>query len=202
MFNTDDVYEEAVRHSRLHAEDEVKSNHFKVGSALTAMLLITGISYVVFKVYESETTSNNLSLIDKDLIVQIETQKEVSTLVNKVDSSEAEYLNALRNIESELIQERGSVNFDKNGHKDLSLAMNNLTSDRRLDENSVYTKELKKEIAVKEERKIIVKKGDTLRSISSKFYGDEMNYKRIIASNTSLMDNDTIYVGQTIHLPY
>ncbi len=47
-----------------------------------------------------------------------------------------------------------------------------------------------------------MKKGDTLESISKKFYGNLMRYKEIMASNSNLLnDSSVIYEGQEITLP-
>jgi len=129
-------------------------------------------------------------------------------------------MNALKSIESELTEERETLDLNPKRQQSLSTAMSNLVDDSSLADNTTYTKELKKEIgsevkkiktpaaiannSVKEKaRKIIIKKGDTLEGLSNKYYGDSTNYKRIIASNENLhTTDDTIYAGETILLPY
>jgi len=163
---------------------------------------------------------NESLVVKREVVAKIEIKPELIASVDvKSNSSEDAYLNALKSIESELTEERETVNLDTKSQMSLSAAMSNLTDETMIAENTTYTNELKKEIGsevkkvetptaiaqnnVKEKaRKIIVKKGDTLQGISSEFYGDPMNYKRIIASNDSLNFDDTIYEGQTILLPY
>ena len=64
--------------------------------------------------------------------------------------------------------------------------------------------QLTKEITGKEsDRVIVVKKGDTLASLSVKYYGNATQYNKIIANNAGLIsENSIIYAGQKIKLPY
>ena len=86
----------------------------------------------------------------------------------------------------------------------LSEAMSDIV-DEAISDNSNYTNNLKKEIVPESKSKsriVVVKKGDTLESISKKFYGNSMKYKSIMASNSNLLDNsNVIYEGQEITLP-
>lgn len=229
MFDTNDVYNNAVRGSTLHTEE---NGHFKkslMGSKIVSVLLLTGIAYVGFHYYTTNITAEAL-VVKKELVAEIQTKSELIASVNvKPNNSEEDYLNALRAIEGELTEERENVNLNTNEQMSLSSAMSDIMEDNVLADNTNYTKELRKEIdteidvvvdttsiivdtatnstiveksSQEESRTVIVKKGDTLQGISNKFYGDAMNYKRIVASNDSLKYNDTIYVGQTILLPY
>ena len=230
MFDTNDVFNDAVRGSTLYTDDNssVKSG---IGSKVVAMLLVTSVAVVGFNFYspidsvvnklavKKELISEQELVVKNELITEIQTKSE-TLVVEKVSDSEEAYLSALREIESELNEERESINLDTQEQSDLSLAMSNLIDDTLLADTSTYTNELRKEIGVESEkvaestsvivdnstkeesRTVIVKKGDTLQGISNKFYGDAMNYKRIVASNDSLRTNDTIYEGQTILLPY
>lgn len=232
MFDTNDVFNDAVRGSTLYTDDNssVKSG---IGSKVVAILFVTSVAVVGFNFYspidsvvnklavKNELISEQELVVKNELITEIQTKSE-TLVVEKVSDSEEAYLSALREIESELNEERESINLDAQEQSDLSLAMSNLIDDddTLLADTSTYTNELRKEIGVEsdkvaestnaivdnstkeESRTVIVKKGDTLQGISNKFYGDAMNYKRIVASNDSLRTNDTIYEGQTILLPY
>lgn len=214
MFDTNDVYNDAVRGSSVHTEENMTSSE-SLGSNILATILLAGIAYVGFNYYTSNYSM--LSTVEKDLVVknklvaEIQVESELQ-IVPRIDNSEADYLMALRELESELVEKNENISLDTNEQMDLSLAMNDLMNDTL--DNTHYTNELRKEIGVeldkvvetsikKDSRRVVVKKGDTLQSISDEFYGDAMNYKRIIASNASLNYNDTtIYEGQTILLPY
>ena len=266
MFDTNDVFNDAVRGSTLHVDDN-SSVESSIGSKVVAMLLLTGITYVGFNYYASMSNVDKTLVVKNELVaeIQVESESLVETKLEtmaQLSNSEANYLSALREIESELTEEREYVNLDTSKQLNLSSAMTDILEDEVVSKNTNYTNALRKEIGVevnkveksfsssvmsefddtmvttnlnedkelnglsltiselmddketdvevntlrlnesKDTRTVVVKKGDTLQGISNKFYGDAMNYKRIIASNDSLISNDTIYVGQTILLPY
>ncbi len=153
------------------------------------------------------------------------TAKEAPTMLATVED---DYLKALDTMEVDVLvdTEIAEVNASKNKIKtqmELSQAMNSILDESNV-ESSVYTQELNSEIigegAIKEDsiakiesntkeessskdRVVIVKKGDTLAGISKKVYGNEMKYKKIMASNNNIVnDPSMIYVGQEITLPY
>ncbi len=114
-------------------------------------------------------------------------------------------------MEVDVLEEAQPTN--KNGvtppQANLSREIGNIV-DEAISDNSTYTNELKKEITPTakktntiKSRVVVVKKGDTLASLSKKFYGNSLKYKKIIASNSNLFQNsNTIYEGQKIKLPY
>jgi len=220
MIDTNDVFEDAVRGSTLHSEENDEFEKSFMGSKIVSVLLLAGIAYVGFNYY-GKTMSSEPLVVKKEVVAKIKIKPElIATVDEKPNSSEEAYINALKSIESELTEEKKAVDLDTKEQMSLSTAMNNLIEETTVADNTTYAKELKKEIGVEEKkanastaiaqksvkekaRKIIVQKGDTLQGLSSEFYGDPMNYKRIIASNDNLhMTDDTIYVGQTILLPY
>ena len=217
MFDTNDVFNDAVRGSTLYADDK-NSVESGIGSKVVAMLLLTSVAVVGLNFYSPISPVDNTLVVKNELVAEIQSKSEL-LVVAKVSDSEEAYLSALKEIETELTEERESINLETKEQSDLSSAMSNLMDDTLLADTSNYTNELRKEIGIElsesvdnsivvdistkeESRTVIVKKGDTLRGLSNKFYGDELNYKRIIASNTSLNSNDIIYEGQTIILPY
>ena len=218
MLDTNEVFENAVRGSTLHSEDDGEFEKSLMDSKILWLFLVTGIAYIGFTYY-SKTIDREDLVVKKEVVAKIKIKPELIATVDvkKQNSSEEAYLNALKSIESELTEEDETVNLDTKEQMSLSAAMNDLVEETISTDKTTYAKELKKEIEIEKEnfstaiakngvnekpRKIIVKKGDTLQGISSKFYGDPMNYKRIIASNDSLNIDETIYEGQTILLPY
>lgn len=64
-------------------------------------------------------------------------------------------------------------------------------------------KKPKTRVAKKKRRVITVKKGDTLASIAYKYYGNAMDFKRIIRANKSIRSSkSSIKLGQKIIVPY
>lgn len=191
MFNTNDIYNEAVKDAIINEEEKrTKSlSFYKLFFLLIISFGLIGGAAYYFKILS----------VDKSLIIQnqdIVGQKAVAT--------DKDYIHALSSIENELMQSESTLLASTKTQKDLSEAINDLVMDNTKEKSS-YIKELENEVAGEaevRERTIIVKKGDTLRSISNKFYGNSMDYKRIIASNDVLKNDTTIYEGQMIILPY
>jgi len=219
MVSTNDVFNEAVKESTLHINANGHVNKSLLGSKVLSLLLLAGIVYVGLNYYTKTMKSEPLPL-KRQIVAEAHVEPNLIATVNiKGNNSEKEYLDALKSIESELTAERETVDLDVEKQKNLGAEMSSLIDDTTLADNTTYTQELQKEIgsevekvemptvvaesSIKEKtRKIIVKKGDTLQGLSTEFYGDPMNYKRIIASNDSLHIDETIYEGQTILLPY
>jgi len=216
MLDTNEFFENEAKASFLHRVESEESEKSFMGSKILSVLLLAGMGYVGFNYYHKTTVDDEAlvvkkEVVKKEIVAKIKIKPElIATADDSSNSDDEAYINALKSIESdELTEEKKRVDLD------LNRAMRNIIEDVKVAENTSYTKELKKEIGVeasttmvqnglKEKvRKIIVKEGDTLQGLSTKFYGDPMNYKRIIASNDNLhMTDDTIYVGQTILLPY
>ncbi len=70
-------------------------------------------------------------------------------------------------------------------------------------ESKIVTTKIKKEKPKKPQYKVIVvKKGDTLASISERFYGNPMEFKRIIRANRDLKRGSThLHLGQKLIIP-
>lgn len=232
MSSTNDIYDEAIRNASLHSEEYDNEGEISPAAKFFTVVLIASVAYVGFSLYTNSGIFTKDKSFDKDLVVKLETssfpktktsiKKEVALeeeIVSlslkpalgeaKDNSDDKDYLSALASIENEISLERKSSKVEANTQKDLSLAMNSLTDDDTLIDNTKYTEELQEEIGLKstpknvvKAHKIIVKKGDTLETISNQYYGDAQNYKRIIASNDSLDASGQIYEGQTIILPY
>ena len=232
MSSTNDIYDEAIRNASLHSEEYDNEGEISPAAKLFTVVLIASVAYAGFSLYTNSGIFSKDKSFDKDLVVKLESsslpktktsikkevvvEEEIASLSLKPalgevkdDSDDKDYLLALASIENEISLERKSSKVEANTQKDLSLAMNSLTDDNTLIDNTKYTEELQEEIGLKSTpkhvvkiHKVIVKKGDTLEKISDKYYGDAQNYKRIIASNDSLDASGQIYEGQTIILPY
>jgi len=183
MFSTEEIYNEAVKDSRIHYGDTVKKekNAFLVKFSIFTLLLSAG--YAGFYYYNSLQVDESL-IVTKNYALQVQ------------NSSEVEYTNALESIENELMLREGKT-----------------VSQNEVLDTSDYIAQLEKEIgniqlASKQEpsqryQSVVIQKGDTLRSLASKYYGNSQEYGRIIASNATLTQNNhTIYEGQKILLPY
>jgi len=107
------------------------------------------------------------------------------------------------NLNSSIEIEKSITVENQTTSKSLSSAINDVVSDTKLSDTSLYTQALSRELDTNSVRTIIVQKGDTLASLSRKYYGDALAYDKIISNNKSLSrKSHTIFVGQELNLPY
>ena len=233
MFTREDDYTRAIKGASIHAQEkESKKKTFitKMFSLTTfALLGYVGFNYYdnnelkfsrnlpALALNQPTVINATYSPIELPESVQVEENSE-----NEVDESlivKDDYLIALDDMEIDILEDnRPNENeiVTAPDTKAVSLAQTNLSTqinsivDEAIADNSTYTKELKKEISPKAQknntiksRVVVVKKGDTLASLSKKFYGNPLKYKKINASNSNLFqESNIIYEGQKIKLPY
>lgn len=144
MFDTNDVYDEAVRGFSSHARDNKDTKKSLMGSKVLAILLLAGVSYVGLSFYDSDKSIDKTLIVTHELISEIQMKPKLF-IENTLSNSEENYLRALRAIESELIEDRESINLNTSKQMNLSSAMNNLVNDSNmLAENTTYTNYLPK----------------------------------------------------------
>ena len=208
MFGTEDEYERAVRGASIHAY-ETEGSFGSTMKSLVVVGLLSSAAYFAFNYY-------NTAINQTTVLAQVnETLPSVVMSATHTREVEDDYLIALSNMEVDILGEekKEKVKLDTSAQESLSEAMSSIIDDSSVLDSSNYTKELIKEIKddvvndapskIEKSRVVIVKKGDTLASLSAKFYGDSMKYDKIIASNGGIIANDgKIYAGETINLPY
>jgi len=98
---------------------------------------------------------------------------------------------------------------DISGIKDnveLNHALESVVNGSTVKDNSLYTQAISSEIDDKYHPNsfvVLVQKGDTLASISEKYYGDSLAFEKIIEANDNLnKESKVIYVGQKLNIPY
>ena len=202
MFATDDDYAKAIKNSSIHIHSDNLETKPK-SKAWFFLSILPIIGYLGYNNYFIKETS-----------FLRETSKQVKTLAqleNNINPPTivmgATHTSNISDIEDEYIAALDNMQVDVLTHKieDINNEMNIIVNAETISvNNSKYTKQLTKELEAEEiERVIIVEEGDTLASLSIKYYGDARKYNKIIANNDNLHDNgDTIYVGQKINLPY
>jgi len=113
--------------------------------------------------------------------------------------SDSEYLEMLNSMEDDIVNEKDlSV---------LSAEMDSIINTSTVKDDSLYTQAISREIDSntyhQNSRVILVEKGDTLGSISEKFYGNPMEFDKIIEANKELNKNSqVIHIGQELKIPY
>ena len=159
-----------------------------------------------------EIGHDEIETTEDEYLTELKTRADesVKKMVQKDDyllALESMEVDVLDNSQQELLSPSSmskTIETPNLNQMNLSEAMSNLV-DETIADNSNYTNDLKKEVITESKSKgriIVVKKGDTLESISQEFYGTPMRYKEIMASNSNLLDNsNVIYEGQKITLP-
>jgi nucleoid-associated protein YgaU len=167
------------------------------------------IGYLGFNYLRTETTLLNNTFLAKnvvdvndadEMLVVREENRPVETAVMGVShtKSDREYLEMLNSMEMDIVNP-----------KELSVsdAIDDVISTSSPKDNSLYTQAISQEIDSniyhKNSRVILVEKGDTLGSISEKYYGDSMAFDKIIEANEKLnKDSQVIHIGQKLNVPY
>ena len=202
MFATENDYTEAVRGSQIHTyENEAQKKTTIINLLILTTLIVLG--YFGFNYYKK----NNVSISNSATIAQkavLGVSHTASTFSNKVE--EDDYLIALENMEVDTLDSNQVASTQAtNSSLDISEAMSSIV-ESSMESHSNYAEDISKEITkdkLTQKRVIVVQKGDTLASLSKKYYGSAMNYKEIVASNSKISrDSGLIYVGQKIVLPY
>lgn len=202
MSTTNDIYNEAVQDSSLHADEYTHNGQLSNGAKVLSVLLLGCVAYSGLYFYNQKMHATEA--IDNSLVVKQELVSEV------VENDDSDYLMALKGIEHEINKEREPLKVNPKQQKDLMLAMNRLTDDSNVAETT-YAEELNEEIGIVSKKKsaeasMVSEVKKTLESIETRKIvvqkGDTMNAKRIIASNENIDASGLIYEGQTIILPY
>ncbi len=190
--NREDEYLKATRDAQVN----VHTNKSTFGGLVVIWNLFllasfTFIGYLGFNYLKNETTIFNDTIPAQTAVMGVSQTK-----------SDSEYLDMLNSIEVEM-----NVNDVSKKELSLSSAMDDVINTSTTKDDSLYTQAISKEIDSniyhKNSRVILVEKGDTLGSISEKFYGNSMEFDKIIKANEKLNKNSqVIHVGQKLNVPY
>ncbi|CAA6814391.1 MAG: Unknown protein [uncultured Sulfurovum sp.] len=185
--NYEEDYINATKHARINNKNQSGSSNLKLVIVNFLLILVLGI--ITFFYLKNETS------FFSDLFSKKEAVLGVSETISEAEMSDEELIRVLK------ISNEDEIN-------DLVLrnAMKVLVNESSIKSQSSYTKEIARELEDKQGfqgRVIIVKQGDTLSSLSEKFYGNSMDYSKIIESNEVLSPGSHLLsVGQTLKIPY
>jgi len=186
--NNKDEYKEATEHASINTHRVGINKGYRLGIFNLFLLTTIGVmGYVGFDSLNEESNFfKNINLLSSN------------KSINPTNATDKELLQLLGNIDinSVAVEDEKQLTL-------LTSAINNVVNDSYLENNSLYTQALSREINGKKRLVVVVKKGDTLASLSEKYYGDSMAYNKIIKANKSLSQRSyTIFVGQELILPY
>lgn len=182
MFDYDEEYKKATESAMVNTCNDI--NEFNWNALFSNILLLSafiGIGYFSFTYVKQETNFFQKTSVMgvSHTVSDNEYEQQVNTIYDK------------------------EVNGNKTNINDALSDIVNTSTSR---EESQYTQAISKEIDTKhqqESRTIVIKEGDTLASISKKYYGNSMAFNKIIESNRELSnDSHMIYIGQKLNLPY
>ncbi|NEW60806.1 LysM peptidoglycan-binding domain-containing protein [Sulfurovum sp. bin170] len=181
---------------------------------------------------QKETTQELITTISPTPLEDKKEQKELTPTISPISTTETSpiIVNKEREIVAtvtpKISKERElNVTNSHNGEKkpkietieELSQSVQKIVNSnepKKVESPKVETKKIEIEKVVKEEtikrekpkrrnaRVVIIRKGDTLASISKKFYGNSMKFQRIINANYSIKSSSTtLHLGQKIYVP-
>jgi len=189
MFNNKDEYAAATEKASINQYGKGNRRGYKLGIFNLFLLTTIGVmGYVSFDSLKDESTFlNGITILNTSKSIKVE---------NMNSTSDSELFDILSDVDITSVEEKKDL-------QSLSSAINTVVSDSTLNDNSLYTQALSRELDKDGVRTIVVQKGDTLASLSIKYYGNALAYDKIISNNRMLSSKShTIFPGQELNLPY
>ena len=180
MFNTYDEYERATREAQVNKYEEEKTSYTKLILFNTVLFVAFSILvYFGFHYFKGEE-----SFFTKTKVLG------VSYINPKYAQNDEELIHILDDMDIDVLDSQ----------RQLSQEMRSAVVSENATESS-YEKALKEELE-SEPLVIIVKEGDTLRSLAEQYYGDIAVFHKILDANPTLSEqSNKVYIGQKLILP-
>ena len=185
MFGKENEYENATRYAQVNTYAE--SNSIKGKFILLNVLLLSAVGYGLFHFTQTEG-------IQKTAVLG------VSIMADEKNIDDDTYIKLLKNSEVDTVKE--------NSQQLLNNSMKVLMDTSTIQSSSSYTNAISRELDDSNDKKrdyrvVVVQKGDTLSTLSEKYYGSAMKFQKIIAANPHLnKQSHILYVGKKIYIPY
>jgi len=188
--NREDEYLKATQDAQVNTHTNKGAiNGVMIIWNLFLLASFTFLGYLGFNYLKSETNLFNDALPHQTAVMGVSHTK-----------SDSEYLKMLNSMEMDIVNTK---------ELSLSAAMDDVINTSTIKDDSLYTQAISQEIESdsniyhKNSRVILVEKGDTLGSISEKYYGNSMNFDKIIEANEKLnKHSQVIHIGQKLNIPY
>lgn len=195
MFTNEDDYRKATEHAQVNTYEDKKTINIKL--IIINIVLLSVIGYLGYLYLKNETTYLSQNQFNTKLAVLGVSHKSTES-----EYDDKEFMNILNNTQVDSVKEASSDLVLSN----LNNAMSALMSESSMKNQSSYSAAISKELDDKDSRDyrvVLVKKGDTLSTLSQKYYGDSTVFEKIIKANNNLTEQShTVYVGQTLNIPY
>jgi hypothetical protein len=188
--NNEDEYIKATQDAQVNAYGRKRGMGLMIVWNLFLLLSFSFLGYLGFNYLKNETTFFNDTFVSKTAVMGVSETK-----------SDSEYLEMLNRVS---IEDMGSSQKED---VSLSDAIDDVINTSTLQDNSLYTQAISQEVDENKyhqnSRVIFVEKGDTLGSISEKYYGSSLDFNKIIEANEKLnKDSHVIHIGQKLNIPY
>ena len=185
--NREDEYLKATQDAQVNIHANKGANGLLIVWNLFLLASFSFIGYLGFNYLKDETTLFNDTIPSQTAVMGVSHTK-----------SDTEYLKMLNSMEMDIVNTK---------ELRLGIAMDDVVNTSTIKDDSLYTQAISQEIDSntyhKNSRVILVEKGDTLGSISERYYGNSMNFDKIIEANEKLNKNSqVIHIGQKLNVPY
>lgn len=195
--NSEDEYLKATRDAQVNVH---RNRGAFRGVALVWNLFLLSSFLVIGYLGFNYLKSDRVLLSDNRDTLPVSPQTKTAVMGVSDTKSDSEYLEMLNSIESD-------IDTTSKKESDLSSAIDDVVNSSISKDNSLYTQAISQEIDSnayhKNSRVVLVEKGDTLASISEKYYGNPMKFDKIIEANRDLKrDYQVLHIGQKLNVPY
>ncbi|CAA6804465.1 MAG: Unknown protein [uncultured Sulfurovum sp.] len=187
--NYEDAYVSATKDARINVEENRFSSSLKWIIFNFLLVLLLGI--ILFFYLKNETTFFSEFITEKRAVLGVTKTVDESL-------SDEELIKILRVTDMEV----ASKNTNESELRDSMMVLVNESS---IKSQSSYTEAISRELDDKngfKGRTVVVKSGDTLSSLATKYYGDASAYSKIIEHNDNLDEGSYLLkIGQRIIIP-
>jgi len=185
--NHEDEYAKATQDAQVNTYSRKRGIGFLI--IIWNIFLFLSFSFLVylgFNYMKNETTVLTDTFVSKTVVMGVTDTK-----------SDTEYMKMLNSADVDNVKKEES----------LSDAIDSVINSSTLRDNSLYTQAISQEIDSnkyhKNSRVVFVQKGDTLGSLSEKYYGSSLGFEKIIEANEKLnKEHKVIHIGQKLNIPY
>ncbi len=200
MFNNDEEYLNATRDAKINRYKEniltKDEQSFNKGVFLNLFIIVILVSFGVL-FYKKQTDFFPKKAHTTAVL-------GVSKTIDDSEFSDEELLKILKVTEVDMLEESRKED-ESHELTNLANSMQVLVNESTIQSPSSYSDAIARELDDKsgfKGRIVVVKKGDTLSSLSEKFYGNPMQFFKIIHANKNLTDSTSfLKVGQRINIP-
>jgi LysM repeat protein len=182
MYNHQDEYIEATKDASINTCHNKKISNKKL--IVLNLFLATTLGFVGYIGFDS--FSNEKTSLKETRVMGVSHTINDENLISMLNNAEVDTLN--------------------NQDSDIRNAIDDIVVGTTITKEDAYLKSISKELEGEKKKQmiqVVIKKGDTLASLAEEYYSNPYAYDKIIEANSNLtQESHTIYVGQTINLPY